>query len=130
MSHLLSVDLKVLDLAGLQDAVTQCGGELVLNTTKFRSYTGLNPCAHLIRLPGVGYEIGVVPAKDGVGYELSYDNWGVHGQALERQFGRGLGTLKDEYGCSVAARALARKGYAVSRQKNAVGELQLVAVKR
>lgn len=136
MSHLKTAELRVLDLQSLQDAVVLLGGELVLDQKSFRSYVGKTACAHAIRIPHApnvygqtAYEIGVIPAQDGIGYELQFDNWGP-GQVLEQHFGRDLTTLREEYGCSVAARALARKGYATQRSRNAAGELQLVAVKR
>lgn len=136
MSHLKTAELKVLDLQGLHDAVALLGGELMLDQRTFVSYTGKNACEHAIRIPTAqgmygqkAYEIGLTRSKDGVGYDLQYDNWGP-GQALEQHFGRDLTTLREEYGCAVAARALARKGYAVTRARNAAGELQLQAVKR
>lgn len=131
MSHLKTAELKVLDLQAAADAAALLGGELVLDQKTFRSYTGQNTCSHAIRIPGTSnaYEIGLVQAKDGIGYDLQYDNWGP-GAVLEQKFGCDLTTLREEYGCSVAARALTRRGYQITRQRNAAGELQLQAIKR
>lgn len=135
MSHLKTAALKVLDLQAAADAAALLGGELVIGQKTFLSYTGKNACSHAIRIPNAtgayghkAYEVGLVEARDG-GYELQYDNWGP-GKVLEDHFGRDLATFREEYGCSVAARTLARKGYAVTRQRNAAGELQLQAIKR
>jgi hypothetical protein len=136
------LDVKILDLTALAEAVAQCGAELALHQTQFRWYQGVSPCAHAIRLPatattdgtfgwmGKPYEVGVVPAKDGLGYELQYDTYGAGQWIADRFGGQALTKLKDEYGASVATRALARKGYAITKQRNALGELQVVAVRR
>jgi len=142
MSHLATLDVKILDLTALAEAVAQCGAELALHQTSFRWYQGVSPCAHAIRLPANAttdgtfgwrakpYEVGVVPAKDGLGYELQYDTYGAGQWIADRFGGQALTKLKDEYGYSVTARALARKGYTAVRQQNALGQLQLLAVKR
>jgi hypothetical protein len=48
------------------------------------------------------YEIGVVPARDGNGYELLYDNWGGGGARLEQAAGHHLADLQRDYTIALA----------------------------
>jgi hypothetical protein len=83
-------------------------------------------CEHVIKVPGVAYEIGVVKRADGDGYDLLYDSYGS-GRQLEAKFGEGLPLLKQAYGVEVSKRELSRKGYRVTTTKQADGSIRLHA---
>lgn len=145
MSHVADVQIKVLDLDALEAAVTEAGAVFVrgkrtfewfgqfLNdwSSKRAAVNRIDPatfgkCEHVIRVPGVSYEIGVVKAADGEGYDLLYDSWG-NGQGLEKKFGVGLPVLKQRYSAEVTKRELARKGYRVTTEPQADGSIRVRA---
>ncbi len=149
MSHVASVELFVTDLDALEVAAERLGLVLERGATTYHWYgswqndyhaqeaavrNGHDPksfgkCEHkLRRADGQGYEIGLVPRVDGgSGWELIYDNWGSGGRLIHDAAGVGLVGLKDEIAAEVSTRILQRKGYRVTRSKNAAGELQLTA---
>src|SRR5439155_1428606 len=83
--------------------------------------------------PGGPWEIGVVKAKDGDGYELLYDAYGGAGQALTNAVGVGARKLRQEYAAAVATKkakaTLAKKGFTVTREAVA-GRIRLRLRKR
>jgi hypothetical protein len=146
MSHMTEVKLRVVDLDALAEAAEKVGLELRRGQTTHAWYgrfvgdsrppAGRDPkdygkCAHALRLkdhkPG-DYEVGLVPALDGKGYDLMLDEWGP-GAKLSRAAGQGLGRLKQEYAAAVAtkkARAtLGRHGFGVTREDLPSGRIRL-----
>lgn len=144
--------LKVKDLDALEESADALGGELrrgqkthawygrFMNDS--RSYGEHDPkdfgkCEHAIRLKNHqagDYEIGVVKAKDGEGFELLVDTWGP-GQKLVTAFGGPqLHGLRREYAASVATKranaTLARKGYRVQREDLPGNRIKLKVRKR
>lgn len=142
MSHLTDVKLKVRDLDSLAEAAEQLGGELVIGQKTHKWYgrfmndsaegrrvasergaETFGHCEHAIRIKGdhTSYEVGVVKALDGDGYDLVYDTWGS-GQNLERQFGKGLSKIRHEYAVSTAQKkavaSLQRKGWALAPRED------------
>ncbi len=87
----------------------------------------------MLRLKGASkgaYEVGVIKARDGVGFELLYDQYGGGGHALEAKGGKDMERLADEYNAEVAMRQLAADGYTVEREVDEeTGELEVVAYK-
>lgn len=151
MSHVAEVNMRIMDLDALSVACEELGLVFKAEQKTHKWYgrwmndynapeaavsKGRDPktfgrCEHAIEVKGKpdAYGIGVVPASDGVGYDLVYDNWqGGHG--LEAVAGSGLCTLKQSYAAQVSMRQLARQGFSVSRQCNERGEMQVVAIKR
>jgi hypothetical protein len=129
MSHVATLKTRILDLDALKTAAAECGMEFVEGRKAYRTYYGsANACAHTITAAGASYDVGVVAAKDGHGFELTFDSWGP-GKALEAKAGAGLGKLLDEYGFAVASVPLRRAGHRVARRYNDAGRLQLVATK-
>lgn len=145
MSHVAKVDIMVPGaeaLDALEAILPQFGLELRRNKKTWNWYgqflndwnnrdraaifDGWDPTQfghgdHAIGIKGdpSGYEIGLVPRRDGgVGWEMLYDSFGS-GQALERAAGAGLAKLKDELAASIASRHLIRKGYRVHRTVDA-----------
>jgi hypothetical protein len=152
MSHVSEGACKILDLTDLETGAGNLGFELVRGKTTYTWFgkflndwndpqraaamRGHNPetfgqCEHVLRrkdaLPG-DYEIGVVKARDGVGYELVYDSWG-NGRKLEEKGGVGLTKIADEYNLARATRSLAKQGHRVRRVVTDSGQLQLIATK-
>jgi hypothetical protein len=123
MSHVESVNVVITDLKALEAACARLGVEFVQNKKTYEWFgtsvgdyklpvgfaaSDLGHCAHAIRVPGVTYEVGVVPARnpDGTpakGFTLLYDFWGTgankrhDGELLKKKFGAGLTQLVDAY---------------------------------
>jgi len=138
MSHVAAVQLEILDLKALKATAERLGFEFVENKKNFKWYgrwlndwrdntraaalQGFDPktfgtCEHVIRIPGGDvhqYEIGVVKARSGNGYELIYDAFGAYGAKLEQMGGQGMVKFKQPYGIEVAKRLLIKKGYRVN----------------
>lgn len=155
MSHITDCKLRVRDLADLKQAVEAVGLEWREGQQTFawwgvfvgdsNDHGGRDPktfgqCLHAIGLPGEPgvtgragpWEIGVVPAQDGDGFNLLYDNYGNAGEKLERLAGRNLSRLKQEYSVAVATKKsaqLARAGFAL-RRENVGARVRLRWVKR
>jgi len=114
MSHLSTIQLRILDLESLSKACEKLGAKLVRNVTThkwFGEWVGDTPlpegmniedigkCNHIIKTNNANdrtYEVGVVKSKTHPGYDLFYDNW-MGGYGLEAVLGKGLGKLKQSY---------------------------------
>ena len=126
MSHVATLKTRILDLDSLKAAAAELGMTFAEGQTAYRTYYGAKACAHAITVAGATYDVGVEAAKDGQGFELTFDSWGP-GAKLEAVAGRGLGKRLDEYGFAVASVPLRRAGHRISRRYNDAGRLQLVA---
>jgi hypothetical protein len=139
MSHVENCKVKVMDLTALKAACKRMGVEFVENKRTYNWYgrsvgdyplpagfkaEDLGKCDHVIRVPGVGYEVGVVKSKNGKGFDLLYDFWGP-GQGLLTKFGQGLTKLADAYSVeALKAKALAQ-GYISNEVVADNGEITL-----
>lgn len=156
MSHVAGVELcvKETELDAFEAAANECGFELhrgvktydwygrFLNDWSDRSraavFQGYDPsqygkCDHELRLKGStkgdgNYSIGLVRRKDGTGYDLLYDVFGV-GSKLTQAGGDQMSKLKGSYAAAVSERHLRMQGYRTARRYNEAGELQVVGVK-
>ena len=143
MSHIASIDIIITDLAALKAAARELGALWVegkKNYTWYGQSVGdyplpvgmsvdqLGKCDHVIALPGVRYEIGVVRRPDG-NFTLAYDFYGRHGQhdgeKLRTYFGDGLARIKQLYGVHKATIAAKLRGYSTSRKVAANGDIKL-----
>ncbi len=137
MSHITAITVQIKSLAALRAAVAEFGAEFIEGKTTYEWYgrtTGpvpaglkaeeLGKCSHVIRIPGVKYEIGVVHRPDGT-YTLAYDSWG-DGQGLLKKFGEGCGKLVQSYAVHTATMAAKAKGMLVRRQTQDNGAIKLV----
>ena len=151
MSHVAEVNLKIFDLEALAQASRNVGLEFKAGQTSYRWYgnwqndyhaadaaarRGHDPrlfgkSEHAIVVPNNdrAYGIGVVPALDGVGYSMVYDNW-QGGYGLEGVAGRGLERLKQEYAAEVSVRRLTADGYAITRHVDELGQIVIQGVSR
>lgn len=141
MSHVVQSQTRYRDLDALAMAVERLGGEFQRNKTTYAwwgqragggSY-GHRPveddgkCLHSIKVKGTDpkngmagpWEIGVLAARDGNGFELEYDYYGSAGQQLLGVFGDGRGhelnKLAEEYAAEVALQELAAAGFMTTR---------------
>lgn len=129
MSHSAEIKTALTDLNALRAGVHELGAQWLEGVTTYKSYqTGLK-CLHVIRLPGVGYEIGVTKSDDG-SYSLNWDTYG-EGQKLLAKFGEGCVKLVDAYSIHKTINMARSRGYMVRRQTLADGrtELQLTGMR-
>lgn len=95
MSHCVSIAITIHDLDALAAAVAELGGQLVRNVTSYNWYGRsvgdyplpagitvdmLGHCQHVIRFPGVRYEIGLV--KTAQGWVPLFDFYGYDGNEM------------------------------------------------
>ena len=144
MSHVESVNVTITDLNALKAACTRLGVEFLENKKTYNWFNfsvgdyplpvgftaeDLGKCEHVIKVPGVHYEIGVVPLKTGKGYTLLYDFYGrsaAHdGEKLKEKFGTGLTKLVDGYSIEALKAKARAKGY-MSQEKIVNGKTHLV----
>lgn len=157
MSHVTDIKLRVRDVAALKEACAAVGLELRENQRTYawwgtfvgdsNQYGNHDPktfgkCEHAIGVPGVkprmggsgNWEIGVVKAKDGDGFELLVDTYGEPGRRLLEKAGQDFSRLKQEYAVAAATRkakaTLARKGWTVHRENLSNGHVKLKLRKR
>jgi len=141
MSHVAEVKMKVLDLDALSAACDAIGLQFKAGQRTYKwfgrwmnDYSGnraavtrghdpknFGKCDHAIEVRNnpSAYGIGLVPALDGIGYDMLYDNW-QQGHGLEEVAGSNLDRLNNEYQAQVGTRALARENaLAVEREETA-----------
>lgn len=136
MSHLDSIAVRITDLPALRRvAEKQFGAIWEQDKKKFNWYgayvgdtkmpenlKGIEPgtCEHVIRLPGVRYEVGVVKLKDG-SYTLAHDYYshasaGHDGHRLVEKFGPGLKKLAAAYSTEKMVSWVKSKGFLVNQK--------------
>src|ERR1039458_6520976 len=134
MSHIESVNVVITDLEALKDACKRLGVDFIANKKTYNwfgysvgdtplpeGFTAeeLGHCDHAIHVPGVTYEVGVVPCKKGKGYTLLVDFWGKSGrhdgEKLKAKFGAGLTKLVDAYSIEALKRKARAKGRSEER---------------
>lgn len=138
MSHIEKCSVVVTDLEALEAACKQLGAQLLRDVSSYKWYgrsvgdtplpagfttADLGKCDHIVKVPGVNYEIGVVRNKVGKGYSLLYDFWGINspasthdGHKLREKFGNGLTKLIDRYSVETLKRKARAKGYTTREQ--------------
>jgi len=147
MSHLVAVKVKITDLEALAAACVNLGAALVRGVTTYNwfgqtmgdyplpaGYTtaDLGKCTHVIRIPGVHYEVGVVAKANGQ-FDLLFDFWGRPGSSrhdghrLKDEFGEGLCRLVQHYNVERTARLCTQRGHQVSRVTQPNGTISLYA---
>lgn len=152
MSHITDVKLRIRDLDALAVAGLACDLELARDVDHFKWFgrfvgdspgvAGRDPatygqCEHVLRLKNArqgDYEIGVVRALDGDGYDLHVDTWNQR-RLIEAVGGPEMNKLRREYSAVVALKRakqkLAVKGFvARPREELAGGRIRLRLVAR
>lgn len=157
MSHVTDVKMRVRDIGALREAAEACGLELREGQTTYawwgqfvgdsNAYGQHDPkdfgkCEHALRVKGTNprngssgpWEIGVVKAKDGDGFDLLYDRYGNAGRALEQHVGDSAKRLKREYSAAMATRrakaTVVRRGFTLQREDLLGGRIRLRLRKR
>jgi hypothetical protein len=129
MSHITKIGLKIRDLDAVAEAAERCGMDLRRNQTTHiwygRTYGNSQTdgtCEHALRLKDHrkgDYEIGLVRAADGDGFELALDSF-MQSRLLDAIGGSDGDKLKREYAAAVATKRakakLATKGFTVRRE--------------
>ncbi len=133
MSHIESVNVVLTDLEAVKKACTRLGVEFIEGKKTYgwfgrsvgdyplpvgMTVEELGKCDHVIHVPGVDYEVGLIANKDGKGYKLAYDFWGSarQGGGLLAKFGKGVTKLVDAYSIEALRRVAQRKGYLVAEK--------------
>jgi hypothetical protein len=133
VSHTTTIKSSIIDLDALDAAVRNLDGQFIRNVTEFQQYSGRGACDHVIRLPGVRYEVGVAASEDRSKFDLLYDPYGFgestqhDGHKLERRFGKGLCTLTQHYNVERTARLCQQHGKQVRRVAQPNGTISLYA---
>lgn len=145
MSHVVTVDLEIKDVAALRLACKRLNWELHEGQKTYKWYgrwmndynaedaaykSGIKPedygkCEHAITVTGCNYQIGVIkhPKKTGA-FGVIFDFWDSSLKAAVG--GTECKKLKQAYALEVAKRAAMRKGHGVTEQKLANGAIKLV----
>ncbi len=151
MSHVTEIKLKIKDLDALEDACDKCGLELVRDQKTFKWWgkfvgdtvppAGRDPkdygkCDHAIRIKDArpsDYEIGLVPALDGEGYDLMVDTY-HQPRLMQACGGKTMPKLHQEYGYAKTLRqvhkTMTRRGWKANRVDLPSGAIQLQLRKR
>lgn len=137
MSHIETVKTTLTDIKAVRAACERLGVEFVEGKRTYKWYgralgkvpEGLDPkdlgkCDHVIKVPGVEYEVGLVQAKDGKGYRLAYDLWGP-GAGLAQKFGKSMDKLIDAYSVEALKLKARAKGYLTSEKVTTDGKILL-----
>lgn len=129
MSHITKVAVQVRDLAAVESACRDLGLTFMRGQKTQAYYGGTSACLHAIKVPGSSYEIGLIQAKDGKGYELAFDSWGT-GQVISEKLGAGLEKLKQGYAVALASMRAKAQGWIVSKSilPNGTVRLQMSGV--
>lgn len=157
MSHVTDIRLRIRDLDALAEAADQLGMELRRDQKTYawwgtfvgdsRSYGAHDPKKfghgdHALRIKGDSprngssgpWEIGVVKAPDGDGYDLLFDIFGSAGQRLMQHVGEGANKLRQEYAAAVALKQARKqavtRGFTATREQLAGGRILLRLRKR
>lgn len=131
MSHIATVEVRIVCLDALAIAAEACGLELVRGQTTYRWFGNVEAagreysdparpdagkCEHALRVKGDrnAYEIGVVRAAGGDGYQLAWDAYGggkgLMALVASEANRQGVGKLVQRYSLERARRELMGKG--------------------
>lgn len=129
MSHSVAIPAQIRDLNALKLALPEFGAQWGEGVKTYKSYQSGLKCDHVIRLPGVQYEIGVTQAKDGA-WSLNWDTYGP-GQGLLKKFGENCKKLVQSYAAQKLILMARAQGHMVQRKQRADGfiELQVMGIK-
>ena len=122
MSHFVTIETQIRDIAALRDACEELGLEL-LHEAEARGYADQKRQAeYVIRLKGP-YDIAVNCPEDGNGkWELTTDWWDGH---VEKEVGAKYGRLLQLYGVHKTLREARRKRLRVTRHQYEDGSIRL-----
>jgi hypothetical protein len=128
MSHITTLSVKVTCIDALAQACQELGVELRREQRHFTTFAGQqNRCDMAIVDPHnqKAYEIGLVAAKDGKGWEVHIDDF-MGGQGLFAKVGPRAGLLLQRYGIAAAERKASADGWQSRRESLPDGSIRLV----
>ncbi len=124
MSHFVTIQTQIRDIAALEDACAELGVELV-HDAEARGYADQTRHGDLvIRLNGP-YDIAAnreTGAETSEPYTLTTDWWGGH---VEKEVGPNYGRLLQLYGVHKTIREASRKRLRVTRRQETDGSIRL-----
>ena len=124
MSHFVTIQTQIRDVAALEDACSELGVEL-LHNAEARGYANQTRRGDLvIRLNGP-YDIAAsreTGAEKSEPYNLTTDWWGGH---VEKEVGPNYGRLLQLYGVHKTMREASRKRLRVTRRQERDGSIRL-----
>lgn len=121
MSHFVTIETQIRDVAALEDACTELGVEL-LQDAEARGYANQTRQGELvIRLKGP-YDIAGSRNSDRDPYTLTTDWWNGH---VEKEVGSNYGRLLQLYGVHKTTREARRKRLRVTRHQETDGTIRL-----
>lgn len=126
MSHFVTINTQIKDIAALRDACAELG-LAVLDSAEARGFAGdKRRGEHVIQLKGP-FDIAVQRQANGT-YQLACDWWGGY---VETEVGPQYGRLLQLYAVHKATREARRKGLSVQRMplRNGAIKLTLTGVK-
>ncbi|MDR1282411.1 MAG: hypothetical protein LBK99_16555 [Opitutaceae bacterium] len=145
MSHVVEIETEVRDLNAVKAACKRLGLEFVEGKTNYVWYgrhmgdyplpkgvsqEDLGKCSHVVRVPGVRYELGLVRNPATNGYKLAFDFYGqgnLHdGRKLQKAicnqnkdgtYDKKCGKFLQAYGAEFAKMQMRARGYMVQEKK-------------
>lgn len=123
MSHFVKINLKIDNIEVLRRAVEALGYTLIKGGVARGAGTRMQ-ADYVIRLRGP-YDVAVV--RQGEYYTLETDLW--RGE-VERELGKGLAKLKQEYARQYAFVIAQERGYEVANMIEQGGEIEIELVER
>lgn len=141
MSHVTTIKTEISDLEALKSACKELNVEFVEYKNTYCWYGThigdypipegltkelLGKCDHVIKVPGVKYEVGIVRQPNGK-FTLAYDFWGP-GQGLLKKFGDNCGKLMQLYAVHKATKEARKRGHSVKRKNQANGTIKLTII--
>ena len=124
MSHFVTIETQIRDVAALEEACTELGVEL-LRDTEARGYANQTRQGDLvIRLKGPYDIAGNRPegSKESKPYTLTTDWWNGH---VEKEVGPNFGRLLQLYGVHKTTREARRKRLRVTRHTETDGSIRI-----
>jgi len=113
MSHISTIEIEIRDLDTLKRACLALDLEFLQDRRQFRYYAGFASCEHAIRVPGAGYELGVV--RNESGYGLLWDSWRAGG--LVERLGESAGRLRQAYAVERVKTEARKRGMKIRTRK-------------
>ena len=121
MSHLATIKVQIKDLDAVKAACAEFGWTFKEGQAQFNGMGWKNKCAHAIALPGVPYEVGLIPNEDGNGYTLGFDEYLAkdipHWNGGKSYLGEGASKLLQLYGVHKAQIEAKKRGLLFTRKQ-------------
>ena len=121
MSHFVTIQTQIRDVAALEDACAELGVEL-LRDAEARGYANQTRHGDLVIGLHGPYDIAANRSDENDSYELTTDWWGGH---VEKEVGPEYGRLLQLYGVHKTIREAQKKRLRVTRRQESDGSIKL-----